>query len=306
MKISHIKGNTHVIDTGIVTIPFYRLNDGEVILLDSGWNKDGEELRRVLGEIGFTVKGILNSHAHPDHMGNNQYFREMDGAVTAMSEAEAWVYANSLNLKIFYNILTIEEIEEEYEGMFHTPDILIPKGAGEIDLLGVNFKLLHFPGHSADQLAIITPDNIMYVGDLVLSERVLHGSKIPYDFYLKQDLESKARVKTAEADCYILAHAGIVENLAELAALAEKNIRYFKDKAREIYELAEDNSTMDDIFKKAKAVMRINITTPQRYAVVIRMLRSNVEYLEYKGYLTKVIDDGYIKYRKNQPDWTSF
>ena len=253
--------------------------------------------------MGFTVKGILNSHAHPDHMGNNQYFREMDGAVTAMSEAEAWVYANSLNLKIFYNILTIEEIEEEYEGMFHTPDILIPKGQGN-RLVGVNFKLLHFPqrrpiGHHH-------PGQHHVCGDLVLSERVLHGSKIPYDFYLKQDLESKARVKTAEADCYILAHAGIVENLAELAALAEKNIRYFKDKAREIYELAEDNSTMDDIFKKAKAVMRINITTPQRYSVVIRMLRSNVEYLEYKGYLTKVIDDGYIKYRKNQPDWTSF
>ena len=42
MKISHIKGNTHVIDTGIVTIPFYRLNDGEVILRFR-LNKDGEE-----------------------------------------------------------------------------------------------------------------------------------------------------------------------------------------------------------------------------------------------------------------------
>jgi len=41
MEIKEIKGNTFCIDTGMTYIPFYKLNDEEIIMLDSGW-KEGE------------------------------------------------------------------------------------------------------------------------------------------------------------------------------------------------------------------------------------------------------------------------
>lgn len=306
MEIRQIIGNTYIIETKVITIPFYRLNETEVILLDSGWRKDGEEIRRTLSENGFKVKGILNSHSHPDHLGNNEFFRKTDGATTALSEVEAWIYSSISNLKVFYNILTMQEIEEDFADIIHTPDILIPKDAESISFLGVDFKLYRFPGHSDNQLAIRTPDNVVYLGDLILSEKTLRGSKIPYDFYLKEDLVSKEKVRSLEADRYILAHDGIVENQDELKELSYKNIAFFKNKARQIFELIEENSTMEDIFKKVKESFNLYITTPKRYAVVIRMLRSNVEYLEYRGYLYKVMDDSYVKYRKNVPDWDNY
>ena len=75
MDIKRIKGNTFCIDTGMTYIPFYKINDKEIILLDSGWIKEREGIDRLLNENKFKVVGILCSHAHIDHIGNNTYLK---------------------------------------------------------------------------------------------------------------------------------------------------------------------------------------------------------------------------------------
>jgi hypothetical protein len=39
LKILEVKGNTYCIDTGMTYIPFYKINENEIIMLDSGWAK---------------------------------------------------------------------------------------------------------------------------------------------------------------------------------------------------------------------------------------------------------------------------
>ena len=39
MEIKKIKGNTFYIETGMLNIPFYKINDEEIIMMDSGWAK---------------------------------------------------------------------------------------------------------------------------------------------------------------------------------------------------------------------------------------------------------------------------
>lgn len=38
MEIKAVKVNTYCIDTGMTYIPLYKVNDEEVIMLDTGWN----------------------------------------------------------------------------------------------------------------------------------------------------------------------------------------------------------------------------------------------------------------------------
>ena len=75
MKLIQIKGNTWVAD-GLEMIPFYKLDQQHCILLDSGFQVEREALEGALQKAGLTPVGILNSHAHVDHCGNNRYFQE--------------------------------------------------------------------------------------------------------------------------------------------------------------------------------------------------------------------------------------
>ena len=68
MELRHICGNTYTaVGTGAI-MGVYRLNERDVVLLDTGVRqKDRAGLDAMLDENHFTVKGIFCSHAHYDH-----------------------------------------------------------------------------------------------------------------------------------------------------------------------------------------------------------------------------------------------
>lgn len=77
MKINNIRGNTYLIDTGRTYIPFYKLNENEIILMDSGLaNREGRNIDKILEENHFKVVGIICTHAHSDHVGNNAFLKK--------------------------------------------------------------------------------------------------------------------------------------------------------------------------------------------------------------------------------------
>lgn len=49
--------------------------------------------------------------------------------------------------------------------------------AVEVD--GRSFGLIPLPGHTPGHTGIVTPDNVLYVGDAVLSRRILQAAKLP-------------------------------------------------------------------------------------------------------------------------------
>ena len=67
MNVRQIKGNTWVLE-GMEWIPFYRLEGGRCILLDTGLLGEREDLEQTLLDHGLTPAGILCSHAHVDHI----------------------------------------------------------------------------------------------------------------------------------------------------------------------------------------------------------------------------------------------
>ena len=71
MKLTQVKGNTWVLE-GFELIPLYKVDEGHCILLDTGLAQEREELEQALEEAGLTPVGILCSHAHVDHAGNNR------------------------------------------------------------------------------------------------------------------------------------------------------------------------------------------------------------------------------------------
>jgi glyoxylase-like metal-dependent hydrolase (beta-lactamase superfamily II) len=296
LDILKVKGNTYCIDTGMTYIPFYKINDEEIIMLDTGWKRgEREGIEEVLEKNNFKVAAILNSHAHIDHIGNNTYFKDKYNSIIAMSAYEALSCSSEVNLKLYYGSETLKFIKEHYGHMVFKSDIIIEENQHEILLCGVNFKIIPTPGHSPAHICIITPDDIAYIGDALISYEVMEGAKMPYAYILSEDMKSKAKLHDLNCSKYVVAHKGIYNNITKLI---NDNIDFYESRAMKIYELIDGPMTMEEIMKVINKDFNININNIEKYYFMEKMLKSYVEYLYEIEKLKLIMENGFLKYTK--------
>ena len=61
-------------------IGIVKTNDDDVILIDSGNDKDaGKKLKRILESNKWNLKAIFNTHSNADHIGGNKYLQSQTG-----------------------------------------------------------------------------------------------------------------------------------------------------------------------------------------------------------------------------------
>ena len=61
-------------------IGIYKRDNGEVFCIDSGNSRDtGKKVLRIINENGWTLKAVLNTHSHADHIGGNAYLQSKTG-----------------------------------------------------------------------------------------------------------------------------------------------------------------------------------------------------------------------------------
>lgn len=297
MNIRRIKGNTFCIDTGMTYIPFYKINDEEIILLDSGWIKEREGIDKLLNENDFKVIGILCSHAHIDHIGNNMYLKEKHNSIIAMSSYEALVCSSAVNLKVYYSSQTLSEVTKHFGHMICETDIMISDDVSNIYLSGIKFEIIHTPGHSPAHICIITPDDVAYLGDTLISYEVMKGAKMPYAFILKEDLKSKEKLYDLKCSDYIIAHKGTYKQ-SEITKLIHDNIEFYKKRADSIYNIINMDMTMEEMLKEVIKDFNIPVKTQYKYFTLERMLRSYVEYLNEIEKIEVNMKNGFLKYSK--------
>lgn len=296
MEIREVKGNTFCIDTGMSYIPFYKINDEEIVMLDSGWAEgEREGIDELLEKNNFKVVAIICSHAHIDHIGNNAYYKNKYNSIIAMPAYEAHICSSTVNLKVYYSSQSLADVEERFGHMVCDTDIMIFDNQDKICVCGIKFKILHTPGHSPAHICIITPDNVAYVGDALISYEVMRGAKMPYAFILREDLKSKEKLYNLKCSKYVVAHKGIYDDITNLII---DNIEFLKNRAERVYDFIDGTITMEEIMSATLKNFNIHAKTIARYAILERMLRSYVEYLNEIGKIDLIMEDGFLKYRK--------
>lgn len=294
-SITHVKGKTYCIDTGMTSIPFYKINEEEIILLDSGWAK-GERagLDEVIDHNRFHIVGIINSHSHIDHAGNNAYFKEKHNCLIAMSIFSAHICGSITALKQYYNRHHLSCVKEHYGHLICETDILIHDHQTSVYVNGIKFGIFHTPGHSPGHICITTPDDVAYVGDALITDVVMNGAKLPYAYDLEEDLKSKMNLLNLHCDKYIIAHEGIVDSIEDLIA---DNISFYKGRAAKLLRYIDHPMTTEEILKTIVKEWNIRIESVNKYIVVERMLRFYMEYLYETHQIEPVMEDGFKKYK---------
>lgn len=118
------------------------LHDGvQALVVDPG---AAEPVQQVLQAQGLTLKAILVTHHHADHVGGVDALRQATGAVVYGPEAE--------------------DIPEPFVGC---------QGGQSLDVLGVRFRVMDVPGHTAGHVAYFAPDlkpsPLVFCGDTLFS-----------------------------------------------------------------------------------------------------------------------------------------
>lgn len=276
MNFEHISGNTYCLTDTNITIPFYMLGENRIVLLDSGLDTEPQRSKLISLLEPYEVAAIISTHAHPDHVGTNQYYQQR-GAKIYMPHFEAGCLESAANLKAWYNLFCMTEIEKFFPHILFKTDCEIGADCTAVEIEGHRFDIIHAPGHTMDQICVVTPDNVLYLADALLSEKECRAAKLPYTFSVLLDKMTREKLRSIKAESYVLAHGGVVSDISELTA---RNEECFGDCADRIFNLIEKPMTMEEIIEKV--VLKFNLRQDANiyiFRVYERNVRSFVDYL---------------------------
>ena len=283
MEMLHVLGNTYAAVGSTALLPIYKLNERDIVLIDTGYAKlDRAGLVNLLDGSGLVPNYVLCSHAHFDHTGNVRYLQERYGAKAILSLIEAGISVNPDSYRANYVALTYGKSRELFLEECFTADRVLRETDTSLELDGRTFGILPLPGHSAGHLGFVTPDGAAYVGDCLISQSEIDGAKLPTSMFIARDLESKAYLKTTDYPVYILAHKEVVRREA-LEGLIDRNIGFIQSKRAELLEVLEDGMTFSEWI--GAFCQRENVRTHNelKFSIVERNFSNFVSWLTDSG-----------------------
>ena len=261
MELRPVLGSTYVADGATALLPIYKLNSTDIVLLDTGYAKlDRSALTHLLDDNGFHLKGILCSHAHFDHTGNVRYLQQ--------------------RYRANYVALTYGRSRAYFLEECFTADVIIPADATELNFCGARFGILQLPGHSAGHIGIVTPDGVAYLGDCLISRSEIEGAKLPTSMFIARDLESKQSLYSLRYPAYIVAHKEVLTDITELIG---ENIRFIRDKAREMLSCLQDGMTFDQWIYEFCKKENVRTHNQLKFSIVERNFSNFVAWMEDEG-----------------------
>ncbi len=128
----------------------------EAVVIDPG--DDAGDILDLIKNKGLTVKYIINTHAHFDHVGANAKLKEATGAEILLHEADADLLSSSAGQAEMFGMKVASS--PPADRYIRDGDIIT---AGEVSL-----TVLHTPGHSSGGISLIE-DGMVFTGDALFA-----------------------------------------------------------------------------------------------------------------------------------------
>ncbi len=276
MSVIEITERTAAIDTGRTYIPYYKLNDSQVVLMDSGFAGELELIELALSGKGLVPAAVVNSHLHEDHVANNKALQARYGAKVYMTNYAEQLSRSLLTLNDSYWNPHMRGLEKAIQAMSNRPDHIFDFDDREIEIYGEKFGLYYTPGHSSDHMSIMTPDGVLYLGDALAGRRELSTSKLLYASLLKENLKTIPKIPLISAKRYVVAHKGIYDSIDEIA---EKNTAYYRERISTVFDVLRSPRTAHETVMAVAERLGIAIWNVTRYSYIEMNVLGYMEFL---------------------------
>lgn len=263
------------------------------VMIDSGLkNPDRDGILSLLDREGIHISSLLTSHYHQDHIGNHAAIKEAHGCRVYMTPFAEFIGRDPSNLRtIGYETHTRFKAREPYP--FCKPDGIISPDDTTYTVSGSTFRLLWLPGHAVEQVGFVTPDGVAYLGDTLLSARLLRAISLPYYTCLRLDLQAKESLRKLQYPRYIVAHNGIYE---EIGDLIDRNIATVQEKLAVVEKLADHWQTLEQLCAAVMDHFDFDLNSVTKVIGSKRNTQILVEYLVEIGGLNVRVHQGYVEY----------
>lgn len=161
------------------------------------------------------IRYLINTELHVDHIFGNYYFKEVDHIVAHRVTVDKWMVPDPGfdPFDYAYEAIPMDDPEgdkifpkrDEYFKNPNKPDIILD-GDATITVGDKTFEMLHTPGHTGGQLAVIIPeDKVGFVGDTLFNgcQTWLHASDVD------QWLESLDKLLDVDMELIVPGHGPV-------------------------------------------------------------------------------------------------
>jgi hydroxyacylglutathione hydrolase len=128
----------------------------EAVVIDPG--DDADRILMILAKEKLTVKYLINTHGHFDHVGANRRMKEVTGAKLAIHPDDVPMLSELSRSAASFG-LSAENSPE--------PDLLLNEG-DTVSFGNITLKVIHTPGHSRGGISLYTPGHL-FAGDTLFA-----------------------------------------------------------------------------------------------------------------------------------------
>lgn len=297
VALSLVKGNSYFCD-GFLSIGVY-VQDEIAILIDSGNDEScAKDVHNAILAEGYEVAAIINTHCHPDHCGGNYSFQKRILGLRVYSAHDEKEFIEDPNLapRCFCGgAAAFSGLKNKYiapQKPSVVTDVISPYQDQSVSIKGINFKLVTLPGHTPGSLGIITPDNVLYVGDAVFGEETFRKHPVLFYTDIGNTLISLRKLATLKVDACVLYHGGVIHDLPAIVQQHEARILEIKDTLLSLIRLQA--ASIDTLTQQIMQTYKIsdNIIS---FTLTQTAVRAYITQLECEKFVQLVVSDGLLR-----------
>ena len=273
-------------------IGLIRVSDDEVVLIDSGSDKDaGKKVYRILDSNKWKLRAIFNTHSHADHIGGNHFLQEKTGCNIYAKGMEC-AYANTPLLEPIglYGGLPFKELKHKF--LMAQESQVLPLTS---ESLPAGINMFDLPGHCFEMVGFKTSDGTAYIADSVSSAETLEKYGIGYLWNPDVALKTLSSLQALRAERFVPSYAPVMENIQ---GIIELNIKAISEVKRKILEICSAPITFEMLLKQIFEVYHLQMTA-QQYALIGSTLRSYLSSMYEEKSLVFCFDDNQMLWQAN-------